>query len=278
MSVLRLDYLAVGHVTRDLRSDSFSVGGTVSYAARTVYALGWRVGVVTSAAPAFALSPALDGVCVHRVPAGATTTFENLSVGGRRRQFVHAVAAPLTPDIVPPDWRASVVHIGPVARECHPTLVGAFDGAFVGVTPQGWLRRWDRTGCVSVGAWEAAGRVLSRADALVLSEEDVGCDPALIEAYAAQTRVLAVTRGAAGCTIYAEGHARDFPAPSMVAVDATGAGDVFAAAFFARLYEGQDPCVAAQFANCVAAHSVTREGLGGTPAPDEIDRCRRAMR
>jgi sugar/nucleoside kinase (ribokinase family) len=236
------------------------------------------VGVVTSTASHLALSPALDGICVHRVPAGATTTFENLSVEGRRRQFVHAVAAPLTPDMIPSDWCASVVHIGPVARECHPALVEAFDCAFVGVTPQGWLRRWDRRGRVSSGAWETARQILPQADAVVLSEEDVSHDPALVEAYAAQTRVLALTRGAAGCMVYAEGRARYFPAPSMVAVDTTGAGDIFAAAFFAWLHERKDPWWAAQFANCVAAHSVTREGLGATPLPDEIERCRRAMR
>jgi sugar/nucleoside kinase (ribokinase family) len=278
MPPLHVDYLVVGHVTRDVQEGAFSVGGTASYAARTARALGKRVGIVTRAAPGFALPPALDGILVYRVPARVTTTLENFSVGGRRRQRARAVAAPLTPALMPADWVASIVHVGPVARECHPALVEAFGDAFVGVTPQGWLRRWDEKGWMTVGAWERAEAVLARADAVVLSEEDVGGDAALIATYAAQTRVLAVTRGARGCTVHAAGCVRDFPAPPTVVVDTTGAGDIFAAAFFVSLHREGDPWRAASFANCIAARSVSREGLEGAPLPEEIERCERALR
>jgi len=59
----------------------------------------------------------------------------------------------------------------------------------------------------------------------------------------------------------------------VIEVDATGAGDIFAAAFFVRLQRGADPWTAACFANCVAAQSVIRAGLAGTPTPDDIVRC-----
>ena len=55
--------------------------------------------------------------------------------------------------------------------------------------------------------------------------------------------------------------------------DATGAGDVFAAAFFVRLLETRDPWEAARFANRVAAVSVTRPGLQGIPTPTEVQQC-----
>jgi sugar/nucleoside kinase (ribokinase family) len=56
-------------------------------------------------------------------------------------------------------------------------------------------------------------------------------------------------------------------------VDATGAGDIFAAAFFIRLHTTRDPWEAARFATQLAAYSVTRPGLEGVPTQEEIDAC-----
>ena len=59
----------------------------------------------------------------------------------------------------------------------------------------------------------------------------------------------------------------------MPEVDATGAGDIFAAAFFYRLYATRDPWAAARFATHLASFSVTRPGLDGIPTRDEIQTC-----
>jgi sugar/nucleoside kinase (ribokinase family) len=120
--------------------------------------------------------------------------------------------------------------------------------------------------------------LLARADGVVLSEEDVGGDQHLLAEYATQTRLLVVTDGVRGCTVYEHGRARRFSAPAVDEVDPTGAGDVFAAAFFVALQRVGDAWTAARFANCVAARSVTRAGLKSTPTPDEIARCERALR
>jgi sugar/nucleoside kinase (ribokinase family) len=52
--------------------------------------------------------------------------------------------------------------------------------------------------------------------------------------------------------------------------DPTGAGDIFAAAFFVRLYLTRDPWESARFANQIAATSVTRGGLDGVPTQEEV--------
>ncbi len=271
----RLDYLVIGHVTRDRRPDGgFTSGGTATYATRTAQALGCRVGVVTSASEDLNLSAAFPGVEILQVPAPVTTTFENRYTRSGRVQVIQAVAAPLTPDGIPPAWcEVAVVHIGPVAQECDPALVGLFPTVFVGLTPQGWMRRWDRQGRVRPAAWESADTLLPRAGAVILSEEDVGGDEALVARWAARTCVMVVTRGAAGCTVYAAGAVEDLPGFPAVEVDPTGAGDVFAAVFFVQLQQGLTPWEAARRANCVAALSVTRPGLSGTPTPEEVARC-----
>jgi sugar/nucleoside kinase (ribokinase family) len=275
--MVELDYVVIGHTTRDLKEHSFAVGGTASYAARTAQTLGCRVGVITSADPTLDLSEPLSDVLVVRFPAEESTTFENVCTNGRRQQVVHATAETLVPAMVPEDWRTAIVHIGPVVHECDPALVDVFEEAFVGVTPQGWMRQWDGRGRVSRRQWREAAELLPHADAVVLSEEDLGGDVSLAAEYAARTGTLALTRGGAGCTVYAGGEIRHFAPPAVTELDSTGAGDVFAASFFFALQWRRDPWAAARFANCIAAQSVTRPGLSGTPNREEAARCRQAI-
>jgi len=276
-SSVELDYLVIGHVTRDLAGDAFTIGGTVSYSSRTALALGCRVGVVTSASQDLVLDEVFQGIELCRVPSDVTTTFENIYLPGERQQILHSVADVLMPDALPANWSADIVHIGPIARECSVSLSQAFDGAFLGITPQGWMRRWDEQGHVGYGEWEDAESWLARADSVVLSDEDVRGDQSVVASYAAQTKLLVVTHGVVGCTVYQNGRSRHFDAQSVRQVDPTGAGDIFAAAFFVALRHGNDPWRAAHFANCVAACSVTRSGLAAVPAPHEIARCRQGL-
>jgi sugar/nucleoside kinase (ribokinase family) len=275
--MVELDYVVVGHATRDLKKHSFTVGGTAVYAARTALMLGCRVGVITSADTDLDLSEALSDVLVVCFSAPKTTTFENTYIDGRRQQVIRDTAETLVPVMVPDDWRAAIVHIGPVAQECDPALVDAIAEAFVGVTAQGWMRQWDERGQVSHRPWREAEEVLPHADAVVLSEEDIGGDRRLAAEYAAQTKVLALTRGAAGCTVYADDEVHHFAPPAVVEVDSTGAGDIFAASFFYVLQRGHSVWSAARFANRLAAQSVTRPGLSGIPGKGEVARCRRTL-
>lgn len=280
--------MVIGHVTRDLNVSSSQpsrgefqtgrhrLGGSAAYAARTARALGCRVGVVTSAAPDLELDEELGDVRIAVHAAQASTTFLNI-YGGGRRQVIRSVARPIDPAAVPDHWHASLVHIGPVANECDPSLVMSFPGAFIGVTPQGWMRGWDDAGDVTPRPWSDATRILPHADAVVLSEEDVAGDRSLAADFARQTRCLVLTEGASGCTIYAAGDVQRIPAPTVRKVDPTGAGDVFAASFFYALQRTQNPAEAARFANCCAARSVTRSGLSGSPRTEEVARCRRKI-
>ncbi len=270
-----IDYLLVGHVTRDLLpGGGEALGGTAAYSALTAAALGRTVGLVTSAKGDFI--PPTSGALHWKVePAESTTTFENRYQSGQRQQFLHAVARPLIPDLLPEAWKtAPLLHVGPVAGECDPVWLAAFSGrAFIGVTPQGWMRRVDAEGRVHVSEWEAAGRWLPLASAVVLSLEDLGGDWERARALATQTPLLVVTQGRAGSTLFtAEGEVQ-IPAPAVAEVDPTGAGDIFAAALFIALAEGVLPERAARFATCLAARSVTRAGLTGVPSPAESRSC-----
>ncbi|HEX2698345.1 MAG TPA: PfkB family carbohydrate kinase, partial [Anaerolineales bacterium] len=268
-----VDYLAIGHVTEDLTPGGTRLGGTVTFAALTARALGLRAGILTAASEQTSLK-ALQGIAIINVPSERNTTFENIYMDGKRRQILHHQAAPISFESVPEAWRTSpVIHLGPVAQEVNPHLPKYFAASLIGLTPQGWMRTWNDAGEVIPCKWESAETLLPQASAVVISRADVGGDEELIEAMAHETSILVVTEGSAGSVLYWNGDRRRFRAPKMEEVDATGAGDIFAAAFFIRLFRTRDPWEACRFATQLAARSVTRVGLDGIPTQKEIDEC-----
>lgn len=267
-------YLAVGHLAKDLTPQGARLGGTVAYAALTAHALGYPAGIATAHAGDVDLS-ALAEIAITAQPSSASTTFENLYEPAGRTQFIRAQAAPLTAEAIPSPWfSARLLHLAPLAQELDSARVADWRFPFIGLTPQGWLRQWDVAGRVSKRAWAEAARVLPHVSAAVISLEDVAGEWAIAEQWAKWARVLVVTEGARGCTVFTPAGARQFAAPSVTEVDPTGAGDIFAAVFFIHLYETDDAWAAARLANHLAALSVTRPGLQGVPTMDEVSLCR----
>ncbi len=265
-----VDYLIIGHVTQDVVPEGYHLGGTVSYAGLTAHRLGLRVGVVTACAEDVDLSP-LAPLEVHRVSSESTTTFENRHTPKGRVQYLHRVATLLRDYHVPQRWRrAPIVHLAPVAQEVDPRMIPMFTYGLVGVTPQGWLREWDDGGRVRPGPWPEAPYVLPRVGAAVLSIEDLAFDESRIPDLASMTPILVITRGAEGADLYWQGEVIHVDAPRVREVDPTGAGDIFAACFFVRLYETRDPVHALHVATYLASKSVERKGLDGVPTEEEI--------
>ena len=268
-----VDYLMIGHLTEDVTATGTRLGGTAAFSALTAKAFGLRVGIVTSMSDETSVQ-ALDGIPVLKVPASHTTTFENLKTPGGRVQILRQRGSDITLDGLPDSWRkAPIVHLGPVAQEISPDVAGTFVGALLGVTPQGWMRSWDEAGNVSPCPWASADEILPKAGAVVLSRADLGGDDEAVHSMAQKTRLLAVTDGAAGAELYWNGDSRRFRPPAVNELDDTGAGDIFAAALFIRLYMTRDPWEAARFATLLAAKSVTRSGLQGVPTSADIEAC-----
>ena len=268
-----IDYLIIGHVTQDITPNGPMIGGTASYASLTARALGMRVGIVTACDSCIS-SPVLDNIPVAGLHSLDNTTFENISTPHGRVQRIHQRAPGLDLSLVPDHWRnPAIVHLAPVINEVDPGLVRAFPNSLIGLTPQGWMRGWDDQGQVHFSDWPEAGFVLGQANAAVLSIEDVHNDESYIEEFSSQVRILAVTEGARGSRVYWNGDVRSFRPPEMQEVESTGAGDIYAAAFFIRLHATRDPWEAGRFATQLAAYSVARRGLESIPTQDEIQLC-----
>ena len=282
-----LDYLAIGHIAQDLTPDGYRLGGTAAYAALTAHALGLRTGIVTAASPGAVLD-GLERIAVHCTPSEQNTIFENRYTPEGRVQILHARATLLNVNSVPSEWAsAGIAHLAPIANEVDYALVDHFAARrsptspdvgrsqrlrtpFIGLTPQWWMRRWDSIGRVTRGEWAEADSLLNKASATVISVEDVSNNWDLIERWAAESKVFVATEGERGATIFWNGERRRFPAPAVNVIDATGAGDIFAACLFAHLRRTGDAWNAVKFAIALATDSVTRIGIDGVPTQHAI--------
>lgn len=257
-----LDYLVIGALTRDVVGQSgWQPGGSSWYASRAIRRWGGSVAII-SPVMSNLLIDLPDAVPLLRLPSRATATFDNRYQGDERTQFINAIPTALDWAALPPAWRdAAIVHLAPLAGEI-ASLPGRrlFGGAFVGVTAQGWLRRWDSGGRISPAPWNPEPATLALVDAVVVSEEDVGNDESQPRAWAAAGPIVALTRGAGGVTIWHQGRQLDIPAVATTVIDPTGAGDTWAAAFFWKLRHGWSLEAAGAWACAEAAWQI------GTPA------------
>ena len=284
------DYLVLGHVTKDLawEGDDASPGGTVMYSAITAQRLGLQSSIVTACAPQddHLLDAARrEGVWVHVTPSPFTTTFRNIyDEDGKRTQIIFAQAATIHSRDVPRAWlRAPIIHLGPVAQELPDDMASGLRNCLLGVTPQGWMRSWDNAGVVehSASPPPPALGVLPPNSFLVVSIEDLGYDPRLIDHYVNLAPLVAVTQAANGAYIHrghdGKGGEENIVIPSFVTeiVDATGAGDVFATGLFIRYSETGDLEEAARFAHAAAACAI--EGMGISNLPDRTTVERRVL-
>jgi len=288
------DFLIIGHVTRDLLPDgSARLGGTALYAAFAAQRLGRRVAIVTSAPPDLvaALRASAPGVAVAASLAPVATTFEHVYSDGVRRLFLRGRANPLSANDIPLAWRtAPIVLLAPLADEVDPQLSAHFPlTTLLAATAQGWLRRWDAAGAVIPKRLDQEAVALSPIRALILSYEDLLPPPGVVvspldglpatqaeadtqlAAWAGATPLVVATRGATGAALWRAGAPPElFPGYPVNQIDATGAGDVFAAAFLVRLRETGDPRAAMDFANRCAALSVEGPGPSAIPTRDDV--------
>lgn len=266
------DYVLVGHMTADLTTNGRIAGGTVSYAARTAAAFGWRVAVVTSCQEDEPLLETLRSfVDVRVVPSALTTTFENVYGDFGRTQYLRARANTLQAEDIPDDLRdAKLVHLAPIADEVPAAIAGRFGDATILATLQGWMRQWDADQIVRYKPFRN-DVLLSRSDIVVFSEEDVGRSRTEEEWISSRARHAFVTRAERGGSYYHENVEESYISPQVTTIEPTGAGDVFAASLLSSLpLVSFDLRQAIKIAAQLAANSVTRPGIAGTPSVDEV--------
>ncbi len=278
------DYLVIGHICADLRPDGSAVlGGTALYSAMTAARLGARVAILTRgvfgrevngvAIPS--LEPYLDQrISIVVQDAETPTVFINEYQNTHRVQTMPHWAGPIDLNGLPPHWRhARLVHLGPVADELDPRACAGLTTQFLGATPQGWMRSWPRSsgGKVTHIPLKLPGSLVDRLDSVIVSDEEIAYTREVVNRVG-DRRVSVMTRGPEGAQVIAGGQKVDIPGHNVQIRDLTGAGDVFAAAFFLKASDRTVSARAAgEFANAVAALSVREVGPFGVPTRRQVE-------
>ena len=288
--------LVVGAASRDLSDDDprgWRLGGAVCYASLTLARLGLRtralVGLDDEAAEADELDLMRSAgveVAPARLPSGPV--FDNFETPAGRRQRCLSTASPLASRRLPAGWalEAAALMLAPVAGELPEEWAGvAGADALVALGWQGLLRELV-AGRDVARLPPAVGPLVTRADLLGVSSEDVGAEVRLRDLVdlIRPGASLLVTRGDRGGTLLtsrrpARSSLRAYPAiPSNGAVDPTGAGDVFLAGLVATALDGTRLGVSPgwsdrlTFAAAAASRVVAKPGLSGVPTLTAVRR------
>jgi sugar/nucleoside kinase (ribokinase family) len=218
-------------------------------------------------------------LAVLNVATSRTSIFVHEERPEGRRMRLLSRAADLEESRLPDGWRgAALVLLCPVATEVDPGLAAAFAEASLGVAPQGWMRRRGADGVIGPQWWEDAELVLPYAQLLVVSAEDIRPFEAAALEWVQQVPVAVVTRGRQGALLYVNGERYHVEPDSAVEVDATGAGDVFAATMLIEYHRDGNAWDAAVAAACCAAASVEAAGADAIPDRPALEARVRAYR
>jgi len=266
------EFLSIGHVTHDLVEEGIQLGGAALYSALTAYNLGKKTSLLTSYSEDFVGKDTLQVLLTKVIPAGETSTFRNLYEDDRRVQYVDRIGGLLDYSALPEEWRkARIVYLCPVLHEVSIDIGNRFSESLIGVSPQGWMREWDKAGRIRPRRWEGFEGLLRCARVVIVSAQDIEGNEALVQDLRRLTPIVIVTRAKEGAVVYAQGQTLALGTYSAEERDPTGAGDCFGAAFLVRYAETDDVEEAGRFASCVGSFVVEGAGIAGIPTRKDVE-------
>ena len=260
--------LIVGPITTDVFDDRVSLGGAVTFAARTAAAFGVRAQILTAAKPGFDRTP-FAAHDLHVVDTDSTLAFRHRVVDGvRQLRVIDDAGWTLSTLDLPPGWQtAEVILLAPLLPDDVDveSFLSLSTPSYRGLLAQGLLRDVAAFGEVKpVQDAATVVRAVAAPDVTVFVSADdlAGQD---LSPLAAGLAGLVVTHGADGVEVCTAARRFHVSAPPVTVHDSTGAGDVFATAYSLALALdlAVDERAAAELASVFAASQVQRPG----PAP-----------
>jgi ribokinase len=286
MAEAELDLVVVGAATRDLDPTDprgWRLGGTVSYASLAAARLGIHVKALIGIDSETEQASELDalraaGVEVRLVRLENAPVFDNRMTPTGRVQHALGASDQISIGALPAGWRSPAAAIlGPVAAELGVEWADAFPRqTFVGLAVQGLIRRLV-PGQPVQRLPLTASPLMERADAILVSAEDVVGETPPLRALLRTGQKLVVTHGERGAVLLERAgttlKGRLIPAtPRRHPVDTTGAGDVFLAAWVAAhaMLGETEEWRALLVASVTASLSVERATFAELPTKREV--------
>jgi len=290
------DLVTVGHLTIDriFLPQTFTcepvLGGPPTYVSLAARKLEANVSVISKVGGDFPheyikwlKSNGVDLSGLKRIKDASTTKFLLKYRKEERQLQLKSLAPPISPEDVSGSLRAKAVHAAPIANELSQSVIDKLRASTdtLSLDPQGFVRRFDEQGNVKLGRWEGT-RILRQIDMYKSSFSEIRkvtgltrLQLAVQKIHSCGPRMVIVTRGTKGSTLFADGRLYEIPAckPGVVR-DFTGAGDAFIGAFLAEYVQGKEPAWCA----CVgsAASSFVVEGVGPTVFGEKKETYKRA--
>lgn len=262
------DYLCIGHICQDVKSDGYTLGGSASYCSIAAQLLGTESSVLTSFSKQFPFLSAFQNISLHNKESAATTIFENIYDGLDRTQFLLQRASNIYAKDIPKKWlNVPLVHLAPIADEVDFSIIKAFpSNTIIAATPQGWLRQWDKKSKkVSPKSFDFTK--LNGIDILILSDEDLIGIESILSEIIKQIELVVLTRGEKAASVFVKGKQTDYPVYDVEIVDPTGAGDTFATGFLLKYLATKDISKAMAYGHVVASFCI--EGIGLSKLSDK---------
>jgi len=274
----------IGNPTRDhivngpKRVKAF--GGTVLYAGLFLARSGYEVTIIGKGDDEMKNWIECQGISTtYFYQASRVVEFKNVYVPNRREQFARYGEKINLSDVPDAAFRSDAILVGSVLQEVDPEIVRTPRQGVLMLEAQGFIRHLSPIGKVlhrKRGDAEAAVRdcdilKVDEAEATVLTAT-TGVNTAARVLYQMGPKIVIVTCGEKGVTIFDGSRMIRNHAPAVEVVDPTGAGDVFGAAFLIRYLQTEDLIEAGLFASAAAALSMTEFGTAAVPSAQEASR------
>jgi len=277
------DIVTVGHFAIDyihsprIVSPKPTLGGPPAYVSLAAAKLGSNVSVISKVGEDFSndytkwlKNQKIDLSWLKRIRGASTTQFAiKYQRGWKRKLQLKARAPPISANDLPDFLQAKAVHVAPIANELSEELVMKLrkTTSILSLDPQGFVRRFDREGNVSLQHWKGQS-VLEQVDVYKSSLNEIEAVTGTANLQLAVrkiadhgVKIVIVTRGMRGSKMLFDNTFYNISAySSKIVLDPTGAGDAFSGAFLAEYVRGKEVLWCA----CVgsASASFVVEGVG----------------
>ena len=269
-----IDILTIGNLTEDINIINNkvykSIGGTSFYSYKVAEKLGYDLRIITEISDQLNVSKTIDPRKIISQKTQLHTIFENNYLNGQRTQkVIHGSGKIISKNLSKnlEKINPKIVFYCPILNELDSSFLNLFNKSIKICNLQGFMRKTlDQRILTKKNLPKIRFEIF---DAVILSEIDTNFENAL--KISSSSKIVCYTMGKKGVKIIIDNEIKFFKTLNVVAVDETGAGDVWGTSFIIFYYlMKKDLNESVNLANISASLSVTGVSDRKIPKYNEI--------